>query len=167
MEQKEILDKFYIHGGNTLRVVLQALSNLSTDGFHKWFENRKPLKGETGLYKLLNSSDPVTMKFLQQNVNLNQLKTYLDGIGLPFAFKEVSGGTNFYFKIKDENLAYQALEKIFKHITKNPADFAKKVVQNPRKMTFEQRLKYASEQKQFKGEIKKTPSVIAPSKGKG
>lgn len=166
MEQKEILDKFYIHGGNTLRVVLQVLANLSTDGIHQWVEKRKPLKGETGLYKLLNSSDPISMKFLQQNVDLNQLKSYLDEIGLPFAFKEVPGGTNFYFKIKDEQLAYQALGKIFEHITKNPSDFAKKVVQNPHRMTFEQRLKYVKENKQFKGDLSKTPSVKAPMKGK-
>lgn len=167
MEQKEILDKFYIHGANTLRVILQALANLSADGIHKWFERRQPLKGETGLYKLLNSSDPVSMKFLQQNVNLNQLKSYLDEVGLPFAFKEVPGGTNFYFKIKDENLAYQALGKIFEHITKDPSDFAKKIVQNPRRMTFEQRLKYVRAHKQYKGDISKTPSVKAPLKGKG
>jgi len=167
MEQKEILDKFYIHGGNTLRAILQVLANLSTDGFHRWMEYRQPLKGETGLYKLLNSSDSVSMKFLQQNVNLSQLKNYLDEVGLPFAFKEVPGGTNFYFKIKDENLAYQALGKIFEHITKDPADFAKKVVQNPKKMTFEQRLKYVRESKQYKGNLSKASSVKAPMKGKG
>lgn len=167
MEQKEILDKFYIHGANTLRVVLQALANLSTDGIHKWMEKRRPLKGEVGLYKLLNSSDPVSMKFLQQNVNLNQVKNYLEAVGLPFAFKEVPGGTNFYFKIKDEQLAFQALEKIFTEITKNPAAFAKKVVQNPRRMTFEHRLKYVKENKQFKGDLSKAPSVKAPMKGKG
>lgn len=167
MEQKEILDKFYIHGGNTLRVILQALANLSTDGIHRWIEKRQPLKGETGLYKLLNNSDPVSMKFLQQNVNLTQLKNYLDGIGLPFAFKEVPGGTNLYFKIKDEHLAYQALEKIFTDITKDPGSFAKKVVQNPHKMTFEQRLRYVREHKQYKGSLSKSPSVKAPMKGKG
>ncbi|MDG4984982.1 hypothetical protein OGZ51_12585 [Lactococcus lactis] len=72
----------------------------------------------------------------------------MDEVGLPFAFKEVPGGTNFYFKIKDEQIAYQALGKILEHITKNPSDFEKKVVQNPHRMTL-------------------TPSVKAPMKGKG
>lgn len=100
MEQKEILDKFYIHGGNTLRVVLQVLANLSTDGIHQWVEKRHPLKGETGLYKLLSSSDPVSMKFLQQNVDLNQLKSYLDEVGLPLHSKKFLEGLISILKLK-------------------------------------------------------------------
>lgn len=166
MEQKEIIDKFYIHGSTTLRSFLQVVANLSTDGLSHWVEKHNPLKGETKLYKLLNSKDPVTVKFLNQKVDFNKLKEYMEEIGLPFSFKEVPGGTNLYFKIKDQKLAQKALEKVLQSATNAPGDLAKKVVQKPHSMTFEQRLKYATEQKKFKGNLSKAESVVPHKKGK-
>lgn len=153
MEQKEIIDKFYIHGSTTLRSFLQVVANLSTDGLSHWVEKHNPLKGETKLYKLLNSKDPVTVKFLNQKVDFNKLKEYMEEIGLPFSFKEVPGGTNLYFKIKDQKLAQKALEKVLQSATNAPGELAKKVVQKPHSMTFEQRLKYAAEAKKYKGKL--------------
>lgn len=166
MEQKEIIDKFYIHGSATLRSLLQIIANLSMDGLSHWIERTHPLKGETKLYKLLNSKDSVTMTFLNQKVDLNKLKNYMEEIGLPFSFKEVPGGTNLYFKIKDQALAQKALEKVLYTATHSPGDLAKKVVKKPGSMTFEQRLKYATEQKKFKGKLSKKEPIVQHKKGK-
>lgn len=140
MEQKEIFDKFYIQGTATLRSLLQCLSQLSSDKLNAMLEHQFPLKGETGLYKLLNSKDKVTSQFLNQKVDLNKVKEALKEQGLPFAFKETNEGTNVYFKTKDSELAKTALERIFTSITNEPNVFANKVLKDTTKTSFKERL---------------------------
>lgn len=105
MEQEEIIHKYYVLGTTTLDKTLQVLSHLSTDGLNKIKDSYIPLKGETGLYKMMSRSDPLTSAYLNEKVDLNKLKMYLKEQGLPFAFKEVKGGTNLYFRVKDKELA--------------------------------------------------------------
>ncbi|SJZ45615.1 Protein of unknown function [Pilibacter termitis] len=146
MEQKETIHKFQRLGETTLRIVLQMLGNLSTDKVKLLIEKHQELQGETNLYTLLNRQDPVTSQYLDQKVNLEHLKSYLEEQGLPFAFKKTSEGTNFFFRVKDEALANRAVENVLKDLFSNPQAFAKRVLRKPEAMTFDEKVAYARKQ---------------------
>jgi hypothetical protein len=160
MEQKEVVHKYFVLGRTTLDKTLQLLSHLSMEGFIKMKNSRFPMKGETNLYKLMNQSDPLTSKFLNEKVDLSKLKEYLSDQGLPFAFKETAAGTNLYFKVKDEALAKKAIERVITDIKKNP----KKILRTPGTMTFEEKVAYARNNPKYKGSISKAPEL---TKGRG
>ncbi|EJC3722560.1 DUF3801 domain-containing protein [Enterococcus faecium] len=160
MEQEEIIHKYYVLGTTTLDKTLQVLSHLSMDGLNKIKDSYIPLKGETGLYKMMSRSDPLTSAYLNEKVDLNKLKTHLQEQGLPFAFKEVKGGTNLYFRVKDKELAKKALERVISGLNKEP----KKILRTPGTMTFKEKLEYAQKSPTYKGSINKSKQQ---SKGRG
>ncbi|MFC4652733.1 DUF3801 domain-containing protein [Lactococcus nasutitermitis] len=142
MNQEQVIDKFVVNGTNTLRTILKILESLSSDGLHTWLERQDtPTTGQNKLHRLLNATDPVTSKFLRQEVNLKKVKHYFDDQGLPFAFRRVEHGTNIFFKVKDEALAKKALEGILSELTTRPAEVASQLVKNPNVQTFEEKLK--------------------------
>ena len=145
MEQKEIIDKFIIQGEVNLQKLLQTISQLSSDKLNVWLEHSRPLKGEVNLYKLLARSDPTTVTFLKQGVDLNKAKIYFKECGLPFAFEKVKDGTQVYFRVKDSELAKAALSKIFTDMTTQPGETAEKLVKTPGTVTFEEKLEKAQE----------------------
>ncbi|MFC4652438.1 DUF3801 domain-containing protein [Lactococcus nasutitermitis] len=175
MEQKEVIDKFFINGTNTLRTLLQVLENLSRDGLHVWLEHRgQPTTGENKLHRLLQSQDSVTSKFLDQKVDLNKVRNYFNDQGLPFAFKKVEGGTNLFFKVKDEKLAQKALQGIFEQLTTRPGETASQLLKNPKQQSFEEKLQTSQvEQKEKLAQVSKqvgenvTQSTLQKSKGVG
>ncbi|MFK4926711.1 hypothetical protein ACI1TM_08605 [Lactococcus garvieae] len=140
MEQKEIIGKFYIKGVMTLEKLLRMLYNLSTDKVNSLLEHHLPLKGEVGVYKLLNSSDPVTSEFLGQKIDVQKAKAYFEQQSLPFAFKEDTKGVQVYYKVKNKPLAHKAVENIFKHISSDPGGFAQATVQKPGQQSFDQKV---------------------------
>lgn len=149
MEQEQVIDKFLVNGTTTLRTVLKILENLSSDGLHVWLERHdEPTTGENKLHRLLNAKDPVTSQFLRQEVDLKKVKHYFNAQGLPFAFKKVEGGTNLFFKVKDEALAKKALEGIFEQLTTHPAETASQMVRPQGTQTFEEKLKAGQEKQQ-------------------
>jgi len=149
LEQKEILHRYLIIGNTTLDKVLQVLNHLTMEGLTKVKDSQFPLKGETNLYKLMNRSDPLTSVFLNEKVNLNQLKKGLEEQGIPFAFKETPEGTNLYFRIKDEVLAKNGLEKMIASIKESP----KTILKKPQSMTFDEKVAYVKQSKAYKGNI--------------
>ena len=155
MNQKEIAHRCYIDGAVTLGKILQALTYLSVDGFLNYKGKRLPLKGETNLYKLMSRSDPLTSAFLNEKVDLSKLKEKLNNQGLPFAFDEKTDGTVLFFRVKDKELAKNALDRVLKDLKTSP----KAVLKTPGKMTFEEKLLYARKNYSYKGKIN--------SKGKG
>lgn len=159
MEQKEILHRYLIVGNSTLDKVLQVLNHLTMEGIYKIKDSHFPLKGETNLYKMMNRSDPLTSVFLHEKVDLNKLKSHLDTQGLPFTFKEISEGTELFFRVKDKELAKNALEKLITDIKKSP----KNVLKKPNTMTFEEKVAYVKQSKAYKGNISKD---IARGKGR-
>ncbi|WP_242359014.1 DUF3801 domain-containing protein [Lactococcus petauri] len=145
MEQKELIDKFLVQGEMTLLKLLQVLAHLSSDGLNAFLKHSRPLKGETHLYQLLARSDPTTVTFLKQGVDLHKAKAYFKECGLPFAFEKVKEGTQVYFRVKDSELAKAALSKIFTDMTTRPGHTATKLVQTPGTQTFEEKLQKAQE----------------------
>ena len=91
----------------------------------------------------MNREDPLTSAQLHEKVNLNKLKEQLEAQGLPFAFKETKEGTNFYFRVKDTELAKKALERVLTDIKKNP----QMILRKPNTMTFDERLAYTATNK--------------------
>ena len=67
----------------------------------------------------------------------------MEAQGLPFAFKETKEGTNFYFRVKDTELAKKALERVLTDIKKNP----QMILRKPNTMTFDERLAYTAANK--------------------
>lgn len=160
MEQKEIIHKYYVVGTTTLDKILRVLTHLSTDAIICLKDKTAPLQGEMGLYRLMARDDPLTSTHLHERVDLNKLKTFLTEQGLPFAFKETTGGTNLYFRVKDTELAKKALERVLVDLKKNP----KKVLRTPGTMTFEEKLAYVQQHPQYKGSIEKVANKV---KGRG
>lgn len=108
----------------------------------------------------MSRSDPLTSAYLNEKVDLNKLKMYLKEQGLPFAFKEVKGGTNLYFRVKDKELAKKALERVISGLNKEP----KKILRTPGTMTFKEKLEYVQKSPAYKGSITKSKQQ---SKGRG
>ncbi|MFG5464391.1 DUF3801 domain-containing protein [Enterococcus faecalis] len=160
MEQKEIIHKYYVLGTTTLDKILRVLSHLSTDAVIHLKDKHTPLQGEMGLYRLMARDDPLTSTHLHERVDLNKLKSFLTEQGLPFSFKETTGGTNLYFRVKDTELAKKALERVLVDLKKEP----KKVLRTPGTMTFEEKLAYAQQHPQYKGSIEKVANKV---KGRG
>ena len=160
MEQKEIIHKYYVLGTTTLDKILRVLSHLSTDAVIHLKDKHTPLQGEMGLYRLMARDDPLTSTHLHERVDLNKLKSFLTEQGLPFAFKETTGGTNLYFRVKYTELAKKALERVLVDLKKNP----KKVLRTPGTMTFEEKLAYVQQHPQYKGSIEKVANKV---KGRG
>jgi hypothetical protein len=161
MEQKEVVHKMYIGGTMTVSKLLQAFDTLSFSLFLDLKDKYRPLEGETGLYKLLGSSEPVTSTLLHEQVKLSTVKKFLEDQGLPFAFKQTSDGTLLYFRVKDQELAKNALKATLNKLAKQPKYFLK----TPGTMSFEQRVAYARNSPNYKGKVSVSP-VKAPGKGK-
>ena len=155
VEQREIVHRYYVLGNSTLDKVLKVLLNLSSDGVLALKDKFLPLKGENNLYKLMNREDPLTSAQLHEKVNLNKLKEQLEAQGLPFAFKETKEGTNFYFRVKDTELAKKALERVLTDIKKNP----QMILRKPNTMTFDERLAYTAANKKYMGKIDQTKTI--------
>lgn len=167
MEQKEIIDKFIIKGEVNLQKLLQTISQLSSDKLNVWLEHSSPLKGEVNLYKLLARSDPTTVTFLKQGVDLNKAKEYFKECGLPFAFEKVKDGTQVYFRVKDSELAKAALSKIFTDMTTQPGETAKQLVKTPGTVTFEEKLEKAqAKQREASEKVVENLSQNVTMKGK-
>lgn len=103
----------------------------------------------------MNREDPLTSAQLHEKVNLNKLKEQLEAQGLPFAFKETKEGTNFYFRVKDTELAKKALERVLTDIKKNP----QMILRKPNTMTFDERLAYTAANKKYVGKIDQTKTI--------
>lgn len=103
----------------------------------------------------MNREDPLTSAQLHEKVNLNKLKEQLEAQGLPFAFKETKEGTNFYFRVKDTELAKKALERVLTDIKKNP----QMILRKPNSMTFDERLAYTAANKKYVGKIDQTKTI--------
>lgn len=167
LEQKEIIDKFLVRGEMTLQKLFQTLANLSSGSLNGLLEHQTPLKGEVNVYKLLARSDPTTVAFLKQGVDLGKAKHYFKECGLPFAFEKVKEGTQVYFRVKDSELAKAALSKIFTDMTTQPGVTAPKLVQTPGTQTFEEKLAQAQEkQKQVVTRQEKAMGQKPSRKGK-
>ncbi len=144
MEQKEVVHRYH----------------LSMDGLTAMKDRQFPLHGETNLYKLMSRSDPLTSAFLHEKVNLNKLKEALEEQGLPFSFNETKEGTHLFFRVKDNELAKNALETVIKNIQKDP----KRLLKKPNSMTFDEKVAYVKQAKKYQGSIEKTATM---SKGRG
>ncbi|MGH2214085.1 PcfB protein, partial [Enterococcus faecalis] len=64
----------------------------------------------------------------------------MEAQALPFGFKETKERTNFYFRVKDTELAKKPLERELTDIKKNPL----MILRKPNTMTFDERLAYTA-----------------------
>lgn len=147
MDQREVIHRYYIMGEITLDKVLQVMNHLTMDGITKLKDSRMPLSGEQNLYKMMNRNDPLTSVNLNEKVELNQLKVLLKEQHLPFSFKETGEGTYLFFRVKDKELAKNALENVLKNIKQSPG----KILITPNKMSFEEKVAYARNSPNYKG----------------
>src|SRR5574337_174643 len=101
------------------------------------------LKGETKLYKLINSNYKLDSKVLNSSVDFNKLKNW---------FKEL------IFRVNDQKLATKGFKFLLDELTKRPERFANAVLKNPTKMTLDERIEHAKQvqksYKKVKGNIK-------------
>lgn len=163
MEQQEIIHQYSMVGTSTLDKVLQVLNHLSMEGLEKLYDSQLPMKGETNLYKMMNRSDPLTSAHLNEKVDLMKLKAALTNQGLPFSFKTTSSGSTLFFRVKDKELAKNALENVLRGIKKSPG----KILRTPGKMTFEEKVAYARSQYTYKGSLSQQTLRQATAKGRG
>jgi len=140
MEQKEMYDKLEVIGKTTLRNLLKIIERLTRDGLSTLKDNKGKVKeGRQKLYKLLNSIDPTTSKFLDQKMDMKKAQAYFESYGIPFAFKKTEEGFRVIFRTKDKYHATKALDRIMEDMSK-PSQFAKQVVQKKGQTTFEDRV---------------------------
>ena len=149
MNQKEIVHKYLMIGTATADKVLQILNHLTMEGLIKLKDSRFPLSGATNLYKLMNRSDSLTSVFLNEKVDLKQLKGLLAEQSLPFSFNETEEGTNLFFRVKDTELAKKGLEQVIHDLKQHP----KKVLKKENHKTFDEKVKEARKNYSYKGEI--------------
>lgn len=142
MEQKEVVHKLFVRGPSKLGSTIGALLKISAElrERHEISINNKAMMNEQSLYTLLNQSDPVTTEFLSQGTDLEKVREYLGKHGIPFSFKEASGGTNLYFKVKDEQLALDGLSKLFNELRERPGEAAKRMLKAPGKTDFKEKI---------------------------
>lgn len=159
MEQKEVIHKISVSSNMTMRATVQLLDQLGS-----WLNDtikdhiNATMVGEQPLYKLLNNSkSPLTSEKVNESVDLDKLKEYLNEQGLAFAFKENKDGSrNLFFKVQDKELAFKALENVKNDMLSNPDGVAKRIVKDPNKITFAEKVEIAlTEQKQ-------TPKIAEP-----
>ena len=155
MEQKDIVHKIFNPGMLTLERVLYAMTVITGETLSDWLKSKQQLTGETQLYQLLNSKDATTSVSLdlKREVDLNKLKTYLKEQGLPFAFQKTETGVNLFFKVQNQELAKNALNRFYQAAIANAKEFSKMILKRPGQMSFEERVKYA-QQKTYQGVIK-------------
>ena len=154
MEQKDIVHKIFNPGVLTLERLLYAATILTGETMSDWMAKRQTLTGETQLYQLLNSKDKTTSVSLdlKREVDLNKLKTYLKEQGLPFAFQKTDTGVNLFFKVQNQELAKNALNRFYQAAISNAKEFSKMILKRPGQMSFEERIKY-TQQKTYQGVI--------------
>ena len=85
-------------------------------------------------------------------MDLNKLKAYLKEQGLPFAFQKTDQGVNLFFKVQNQALAKNALNRFYQAAISNAKEFSKMILKRPEQMSFEERVKYA-QQKMYQGVI--------------
>ncbi|MGT4665824.1 DUF3801 domain-containing protein [Enterococcus hirae] len=168
MDQKETIHEIYVKGVVTLKAFFQSLL-IMNDKAELLVEKalNRYSTGETKLYKLLNQSDPVSVQFLSQKVDLDKIRAYLNQHDISFAFKQDENGVKMYFKTKDQKLLTEALKPILKDITKDLGSFSRKILKRPGTMSFEERLAYARKhQAKYTGVLSKAPNLKAPKMAK-
>lgn len=159
MEQKEVIHKISVGSNMTVRATVQLL-----DQIESWLSDaiksriNTTMVGEQPLYKLLNNSNsPLTSELVNESVSLDKLKEYLNEQGLAFAFKENKDGSrNLFFKVQDKELAFKALENVKNDMLSNPDGVANKIVKDPNKVTFAEKVSIALEDQ------RKLPKQNAP-----
>lgn len=154
-----MVHRYVMTGAKTFGKTMEILLHLSMDGLTDLKDSHFPLHGETNLYKLMSRSDPLTSAFLHEKVDFNQLKEQLENQGLPFSFRETKEGTELFFRVKDQELAKKALERVILDIKKSPISVLKK----PNSMTFDEKVAYVRQSKAYQGTIHKNNKV---SKGR-
>lgn len=154
MEQKDIVHKIFNPGMLTLERLLYAMTVITGETLSDWLKSKQQLTGETQLYQLLNSKDKTTSVSLdlKREVDLNKLKTYLKEQGLPFAFQKTETGVNLFFKVQNQELAKNALNRFYQAAISNAKEFSKMILKRPDQMSFEERIKY-TQQKTYQGVI--------------
>ncbi|MBB5887592.1 hypothetical protein [Lactovum miscens] len=152
LDDKAIIDKFFIYGIPKLSQVLYSLSQLSLDKLNPLFDKVSPLKGEVHVFRLLGRHDDVTKTWLNQKVDLGLMKDYLKESGITFSFTKVEGGYNFYYRFNEQKSANEALDKFFINVATNPNQFARRILRKSGKVTFEERLEEAQKMK-YKGNL--------------
>lgn len=164
MDQEETIHQVYVKGVATLKAFFEAvllLYNGAENLTDKVLDRYST--GETKLYKLLNQSDPVSVQFLSQKVDLNKIRSYLAKHDISFAFKQDNKGVQMYFKTKDQELIKKALSPILKDITSDLGSFSKKILKRPGTMSFAEKVSYAQKhQAKYSGVISKAPTIKAP-----
>ncbi|GAK31338.1 minor structural protein 6 [Weissella oryzae SG25] len=146
MEQKEVIHKITTSSDMTIRALYQLMEQ-----FELWLHDsvknhiNTTMLGEQPLYKLLNNgSGPLTSQQVNQSVDLDKLKEYLNEQGLAFAFKANKDGShNLFFKVQDKGLAFKALENVKNDMISNPTTFTQKIAKDPAKITFADKVENA------------------------
>lgn len=167
MEQREVIHKLLVRGPSTMANVIGALLKMSQDlkeRYHLSVE-RSAMMNEQKLYKLLNQSDPVTKEFLSQGVDLEKVRECLREHHIPFAFNEINGGTNLYFKVKDEQLVLDGLSKLFNALRERPQETAKRMLKASGKTDFKEKIeKYHKAHPELK-QMTLPSTLKVPTKG--
>src|SRR5574337_196548 len=75
------------------------------------------LKGETKLYKLINSNYKLDSKVLNSSVDFNKLKNWFKERNLPFSVHELKNGNKeFIFRVNDQKLATKGFKFLLEGI---------------------------------------------------
>lgn len=104
--------------------------------------------------------------FYTNEVNLDQLKTYLKGYGVGFALKEKDDKTLLVFKAKDQAVVTQAFEDLVKDLTTPGQAKAlnKRLLKTPKNMSLKEKLAYQTAKVKESIKLREAQAIKAPRK---
>ncbi|MDN5469875.1 MAG: hypothetical protein L0I49_03050 [Lactococcus raffinolactis] len=121
--------------------------------------------GNTNWNKFLASSGDKDIKtFLTSEVNLDLLKAELERYKLPFSYYEPKAGeVALCFDVRNTKIVETAMQGLLKDLTTDPKALNKRVLQTPKKMKPNEKIRYYKNQKTpdaiSKTHFKKTSAV--------
>lgn len=146
MEQKETVHQMTNMGTMSMKRLIDVMIAMQYYIREKGSANQtKTFSGQQTFYKMMNqSSDPLSSQEIHQEVDFDKLKTYLNEQGLPFAFRQNKDGSQtLFFRVKDQELAAKAMDKVLQQIVNDPQAVKAKIERDKNKVTFDEKVQAA------------------------
>ena len=111
--------------------------------------SNKVYVGDTSWNKFLATSGDKDIKtFLTSEVNLDLLKTELNRYKLPFSYYEPKAGeVALCFDVRNTKIVETAMQGLLKDLTTDPKALNKRVLQTPKKMKPNEKIRYYKNKK--------------------
>lgn len=167
MEQERVLYKIQDISKFTGELFLKTLAFMVESGRDKYagWPVDKHYTGETEWDKFMATSSEKDVKtFLSHEVNLNQVKRYLEDYKIGFTVRdEPNGKVSLAFEVKNHAFVEKAFEQLTRDLT-HPEKVKKvnqRLLKTPKKMSFEERLAYyqAKTAKEIAQKAEKTQNI--------